>query len=277
MSGFFSFIGTLLQVAVFIVIVLGVIALFGYNALRHLSEAIKEAWSNIGVTAKKQVSLINQLIEVVKGYQESEKFVMLKVSDDVSSAAGVAQLYQQSGAVMSSISGMAQKFPELKANDQYQRLIDSIQACEGQLENVRQSYNSAVKVYNSKRSSIPHVFYATTLGFRVAPYLEFSGNEISADVGAMQSFTSGADGDRLNALLSSAGSSALKLGGKAFNSGANMASKALEGGKVLAEAAQDKARIAIESHQAKAQAAELEKSDGESKEITKTEKAADVQ
>ena len=277
MSGFFNFIGTLLQIALFLLVVLGVVALLGYNALRHLSEAIKEAWSNIGVTAKKQVSLINQLIEVVKGYQESEKFVMLKVSDDVSSAAGVAQLYQQSGVVMSSISGMAQKFPELKANDQYQRLIDSIQACESQLENVRQSYNSAVKVYNSKRSSIPHVFYASTLGFKVAPYLEFSGNEISANVGAMQSFTSDADGDRLNALLSSAGSSALKLGGKAFNSGATIATKALESGKVLAEAAHDKARVAIETHQAKAQAAELQKPITEAKEITKPEKTADIQ
>lgn len=258
MSGFFGFLGTIIQVAFFLFVVVAVIALFGYNSLRHLSESIREAWSNIGVAAKKQVSLINQLIEVVKGYQESEKLVMLKVSDDVSSAAGVAQMYQQSGVVMSSISGMAQKFPELKANDQYQRLIDSIQACEGQLENVRQGYNAAVKTYNSKRSAIPHVFYASTLGFKVAPYLEFSGNEISADVGAMQSFTSDADGDRLNALLSSAGSSALKLGGRAISEGANLASKAIESGKVIAEAAHEKAREALDARQAKSDAVDAE-------------------
>lgn len=231
MSGILSFIGGLIEFALFLAVILAVIAFMGYNKLRGLSETIREGWSNIGVVAKKQVSLINQLQEVVKGYQESEKLVMLKVSSDVSSANQLAQLHQQSSMVLSAVGNMAQKFPELKANDQYRRLIDSMQTCEAQLEDARQKYNGAVKAYNTERSSIPHVFYANTLGFKNAPYLEFDENTPMLEVGAMKSFASDVDGERLNALLGQAGSKLLEV-----------SAKAIEGGKVIAETAQEKIR-----------------------------------
>lgn len=229
MSGFFSFIGGLIQFLLFVGVVIAVIAFLGYNGLRTLSESVREAMSNIGVVSKKQASLINQLIDVVKGFQESEKLVMLKVSDDMSSAGRAAQVYQQSNMVLSAASGIAQKFPELKANQQYNRLIDSIQACEAQLESARQKYNDAVKVYNVKRSSIPNVFYATTLGFKVAPYLEFDGETQVVDMGTIKGFSSDDDGARLNMLLGQVGSKVLEAG-----------NKAIESGRLIAGAAQEK-------------------------------------
>lgn len=229
MSEIFSFIGGLIEFFLFVGVVIAVIAFLGYNGLRALSESCRESMSNIDVVCRKQISLTNQLHEVVKGCQESEKLVMLKVSDDMSSAGMAAQVYQQSNMVLSAASGIAQKFPELKSNDNYKRLIDSIQACEAQLENARQSYNAAVKAYNVKRSSIPTVFYATTLGFKVAPYLEFDGATQVVDMGTLRSFSSDDDGARLNALLGQAGSKVLEAG-----------NKAMEGGRLIAGAAQGK-------------------------------------
>jgi len=246
MSGFFSAIGSLIStlfwVALTLAVIFGVIAFVGYNKLRHLSESVKETWSNVTVVQHKQISLINQLLDVVKGYQESEKLVILKVSEDASNTASVAQMYQQSGMVLSTVSGMAQKFPELKANEQYKRLIDSIQTSERELEVARQKFNQSVKDYNIQRSSIPHVFYSATLGFRAASYLEFSGSEQVSDMGTLKSFSSDADGDRLNQLLSAAGGRAMEIGGKAFESGRFITAKAIEGGKALAENAQEKMR-----------------------------------
>lgn len=229
MSGFFSFIGGLIEFILFLGVVIAVIAFMGYNGLRTLSESFREAMSNIGVVSNKQASLINQLIEVVKGYQESEKLVILKVSDDMSQAGKAAQVYQQSNMVLSAASGIAQKYPELKASEQYKRLIDSMQACEAQLESARQRYNGAVKEYNVKRSSIPTVFYATTLGFKVAPYLEFEGANQVIDMGTIKSFSSDDDGARLNALIGMAGNKVLEAG-----------NKAIEGGRLIAGAAQEK-------------------------------------
>jgi hypothetical protein len=242
MQSILSFFGTLIELAIFLFVVVAVIAFFGYNKLRGLSENIREAWSNIGVVGKKQVSLINQLIDVVKGYQESEKLVMLKVSEDVSTANAVASMQHQAGLVMTSVSSLAQKFPELKSNGQYMRLIDSIQKCEEQLESARQSYNGMVKQYNTHRSSIPHVFYANALKFQKAPYLEFEGNDQVTDMGSLKNFSSDDDGERLNALIGAAGNSALKLGSRAISNSVDIANKALEGSKVLVDAAQEKVR-----------------------------------
>lgn len=251
-----AILGGLIKLAIFLVIIVAAIAFFGYNTLRALSEAIRESWSNIGVVGRKQASLVNQLIDVVKGYQESEKLVMLKVSGDMTSANNVAQLHQQSGMVLSTVNGMARNFPELKSNEQYQRLIDSIQTCETQLESARQIYNRRVKDYNTKRSSIPTVFYATTLGFKVAPYLEFNGefdsSSKSIDMGTMKSFSCDDDGERLNALLGQAGNRLFDISSKAIEVGKDVTQRAVEGGKVIAERAQEK----IREHQAAGAAVE---------------------
>lgn len=178
-----DFFVTAFWVVVSILVACVLYVLRGYNRLRVLAEDIREAWSNIGVSAKKQVSLIKQLIEVVKGYEDSEKTVMLQISEDISSASAVANLQQQAGLVMSSVNGLAQRFPELKANEQYQRLLTGIHECELALERARQHYNGSVKAYNQRRNSIPHLFYASTLGFKEATYLEFDGSTEHAEHG----------------------------------------------------------------------------------------------
>lgn len=211
-----------------------------YNTLRKLAEYIKEAWSNIGVAGRKQVSLINQLIDVVKGYQESEKLVMLKVSDDMSSTNSVSQMQQQSGMVLSTVSSVARQFPELKSNDQYKRLIDSIQKCEDQMETARKTYNEHVRNYNLTRTSVPTVLFARQLGFITASFLEFDGGGEAGEKGAMKQFTTDDDGERLNALLGQAGNKLLGMSSKAIEAGKDATEKAIESGKAFAKKAQDK-------------------------------------
>lgn len=209
MESIFSFISSVFWFTFWVAIILGGIALFGYNTLRALSEGIKEAWSNIGVATRKQVSLINQLIEVVKGYQDNEKFVMLKVSED-STMASVQHMHQQTNLMMSQLNTLAQRFPELKSDQHYSRLIDNMQSTENEIERQRERYNAAAKAYNVRRSSIPHVFYSKMLGFLAAPYLDFSSGTAEQDMGVLKTFASD-DGDRLNSLLATAGSKALGI------------------------------------------------------------------
>lgn len=230
MSSFFSFIGTLFQIAIFLLIVVAIIAFLGYNSLRALLENVKEAFSNIGVTSRKQISLTNQLIETVKGYADNEKFVHLQVSSDMS-VTGLAQAHQASGQVVTAISGMAQRFPDLKANEQYNMLMHAISSIEHDLEAQRERYNAAAKMYNVKRTSIPHIFYSATLGFKAAPYLDLASAE-TEDIGMLKTINTD-DGERLNQLLGAAGSrtaAALRTAG----------SKALEHSKVAVQAAQSK-------------------------------------
>lgn len=228
MSALFDFIGSLIKVAIYGAIILAAIALFGYNQLRALSEAVKAAFSNIGVTARKQVSLTNQLIEVVKGYADTEKFIHLKISDDIS-AANIAQIQQDSHSMVSAISGMAQRYPDLKASQQYNTLMEAIYHVENDLERQRERYNEAARAYNTKRTSIPHVFYSAALGFRNAPYLDLHNGE-PQDMGMLNSMNND-DGERVKQLLGAAGAhtaSALRTVG----------TKAVEQSKAAVTAAQ---------------------------------------
>lgn len=232
MSSFFDFIGTLIQLFVFVIVIVGIIAFFGYNNLRALLENVKEAFSNIGVTSRKQVSLTNQLIETVKGYADNEKFVHLKVSSDMT-ASILSETSQQSGRVVTAVSGLAQRFPDLKANEQYNMLMQAINNIENDLEAQRERYNFAAKAYNVKRTAIPHIFYSGTLGFKPAPYLDLASAE-PQDMGILRTINTD-DGERLNQLLGAAGS-------KTASVLRSVSTAAIEHGKVAVNAAQTRVK-----------------------------------
>lgn len=232
MNSFVNLITGLFELALFLAVILAVVAFWGYNKIRRLSENVKEAWSNITVVTRKKVALINQLIDVVKAYQESEKFVMVKVSDDLT-VASLQQAQQQSGVVLSTISGMAQRFPELRASEQYHRLVDSIQQSEATLESARKLYNVAVKEYNVVRTSMPHVFYSRLLGFNAAMYLDLEA--VESPEAATQKPIISDDGERVNELLGRAGSRMLGAAKRLAEQGRLLAEKSATHGQGAAE------------------------------------------
>ena len=197
-----EFLSTVLWLLFWLAVILGFIAFKSYNRLQGHAQAIREGSSNIQVAVSKKLALLNQLIDVVKNFQESEQFTYLKIAQDTS-AAGLSSAYQQSGAILTSLQGVAERFPNLKASEQYHRLIDNIEACESNIQNQRQTYNLTVRQYNTVRLSIPTVFVAGVLGFSTAPYLEFDISGV-ADPGHLKNFKTD-DGERLQQLLSHAG------------------------------------------------------------------------
>lgn len=191
-----------IQFLFFIALILGGIALFSYNKLQSLAQEVKEKSSNVQVVISKKLSLINQMIDLVKNYQEGEQFTYLKISQDTNAAA-MMQAYSQSGLLLTSLQGLADRFPNLRTSEQYHRLGNNIEHCEADIQNARQAYNAAVKGYNSIRLSVPAVFVARFLGFSEAPYLEF---DLSAmkDVTSLKEFKTD-DGQRLEQLITGAG------------------------------------------------------------------------
>lgn len=201
-----------------------------YNKLQKLAQEVRESSSNIQVAISKKVNLINQLIDVVKNYQEGEQFTLLKISQD-NVASNMMASYQQSGTVMATLQGMADRFPNLKASDQYQSLMGSIKDCENNIQGNREKYNRHVKEYNSVRVAIPTVFFAKSLGFSEAPYLEF--DVTGATMTNLKSFTTD-DGERLSQMLSNAGKGVV-------GATKTLAGHATQAGKAIAEKVKDSA------------------------------------
>jgi hypothetical protein len=201
-----SLISTLFTLIVLAAIVLAALAVWSYNLLRRLAENVKESQSNVDIALRKKVSLVNRLSEMANQYREGEKLVMLKVSQDNSEVA-MRDAYQQSGTMLAAIQGMAQRFPELKATDQFKELLPAIDRAESDLQNWRVRCNATIKDYNSHRSALPHALYAGILGFRPARYLELESVESSDSLIERPVFAD--DGDQVKELLGMAGTKML--------------------------------------------------------------------
>lgn len=187
---------------IFLLIIVGAIAytfLSAYNSLQRKAQDIRESLSNISVTMSKKVSLINQLMDVVKNYQDSENLVHLSVVKETGVSAIQSSLHD-TNSVMTSIQSMAERYPQLKADQQYHRLINNIESVENEVAKYRKNYNSKVKSYNTTRASIPTIFVANALGFSNAPYLDSS---MDSGETILKEFKTD-DGERLNSLLSNA-------------------------------------------------------------------------
>lgn len=170
-----------------------------YNALQRKAQEIRESLSNISVTMSKKVGLINQLVDVVKNYQDSENLVHLSAVKETGVSA-VQSTLKDTTMMMATMQSMADRYPNLKADQQYHRLIDNIEGLEDELAQYRKNYNSKVKDYNTSRASIPTIFVANALGFTNAPYLDMS---LENDAAILNEFKTD-DGERLNALLNTA-------------------------------------------------------------------------
>jgi LemA protein len=241
MEAVFGFLKYLFWIGVLLVLFL----VWRYNGLRRLAENVKEAWSNIGVSIHKQASLTNQLIDAVKSYADTEKFVMLKMHEN-DTLLEAQRIHQQSSNVLTAVNALAQRFPDLKQNTQYLSLMDGIKDVEDKLELQREKYNAAARTYNVLRTSIPDLFYAQILGFKVAPYLDFDGAS-EQDFQSLKSLVSD-DGERLNKLLSDAGGTVRRVSQQ-------VGAAALGHSRQLASVAQEKVREFQQSQQEKAAAA----------------------
>ena len=230
-----NFITGLFSLVLWLGIPLLIFVAWTYNKLQRQAQEVREATSNVQVAVSKKLTLLNQLVDIVKGYQESEQFTHLKVAQDQNAVALVAA-YQQSGSLLTQLQSTAERFPNLKSSEQYHRLIDSIQHCELDIQRTRENYNAGVKSYNNVYLAFPTVLVAPFIGFSKAPYLEFdvSGN---VDATALKSFQTD-DGERLKSLLANAGGhlagATKNLAGHAGQAGRLLAGGAGQAGKMIA-------------------------------------------
>jgi LemA protein len=150
---------------------------FSYNKLRGLAENVKQKQSNIYVTIKKRHDIAQRLSDIASSYGDHEKLTHFNIteSDSVASANVAAS---ETSRVIGNVQMLANRFPDLKANSTYQQLMVQLDEIENTILKRREAYNAAVQLYNSTRGSIPHLFYASKLGFVEATYFEVDENGI---------------------------------------------------------------------------------------------------
>jgi LemA protein len=165
-------------------IVLGLIALVIasvvtlYNRLVGLRNQVRNAWRQIDVQLKRRHDLIPNLVEVVKDYMQYEQETLQKVIAARSHAVqahtpdeAIAAEGALSGA-LGKLFALMENYPDLKANQNVQRLMEELSSTENKIAFSRQFYNDSVMSLNNAVQSFPSNMIATFFAFREATYFE---------------------------------------------------------------------------------------------------------
>ena len=167
-----------------LLIILGIIAVIVfaavviYNKLVRLRNTVKSSWSDIDVQCKKRYDLVPNLVEAVKGYASHEKSVFEKVTQARSMAmqahspAEMAKAENMIRDTLKSLFAVAEAYPELKANANFQQLQSQLQELENNIESARRYYNAVVRDYNTLIESFPSNLIASQFKFQKEEFFE---------------------------------------------------------------------------------------------------------
>ena len=172
-----------------IIILLIVVLIIGvlwstYNGLVKLDEQVNEAWSDITVQLKYRADLIPNVIETVKGYAKHEKEVFEGVTAARSAVMGAksvktaAKAESEMTAALSKVFAIAEAYPELKANTNFQKLQEQLQDVEDKIQAARRFYNAGAKELNTKIKTFPTNLINNLIGhFKTRDYFEVAEGE----------------------------------------------------------------------------------------------------
>ncbi|MEN6465089.1 MAG: LemA family protein [Syntrophaceae bacterium] len=170
----------LIVLAVVVVLVIAVYGFFqsNYNSLVRLDEGVKASWAQVENQLQRRFDLIPNLVETVKGYAKHEKEVLTEVTN-ARARVGQAGTVPDKIAANNELAGalgrllvVVEKYPDLKANQNFLRLQDELAGTENRISVERRRYNEAVKEFNVKSRSFPANIVAGMFGFKQAAFFE---------------------------------------------------------------------------------------------------------
>lgn len=172
---------TLILLGLALVILLAGVAL--YNGLVALRNRASNAWSDINVQLKRRHDLVGNLVETVKGYAAHERDTLERVIAARNRATGAAgsghpaeagQAENALTAQLRTIFALAEAYPDLKANQNFQELQRSLETLETEIQNARRYYNAVVRDLNTRIQTVPSVFVARMFGFTEREFFELA-------------------------------------------------------------------------------------------------------
>jgi LemA protein len=170
-----------------------VLVLFGFgsyvsakNQMVQMNEDVNQSYSQVDIQQQRRLDLIPNLVASVKGYVKEEETVLTNVanaragviaagSDRVSSIDANKRL----DVAISPLLRLQETYPDLKGNDQFNRLEDELAGTENRIAVERQRYNKSLEAYNVYVQQFPNSFWAGIAGFKYRNEY-FKGNPANA-------------------------------------------------------------------------------------------------
>jgi LemA protein len=168
--------GLIIGVIIAIVVVIILLFLWGsYNGLVNARNLVKNAWAQIDVQLKRRYDLIPNLVETVKGYKNFERETLEAVTkartaaQTASTSSDVAARSAAEGELSGALSRLmvvVEKYPDLKANQNFLALQEELTSTENKISFSRQAYNDQVLQYNNKTQQFPSTIVAGMFNFK---------------------------------------------------------------------------------------------------------------
>jgi LemA protein len=168
------------MVIAFLVIALAALAIWStHYRLVQLRNKVWASWRDIDVELQRRHELIPNLLATVGGYAQHEQATLDSLSSMRAEAlqANATPAAQQSPQqaitqAIGQVIGVAERYPELKANDAFTSVQSQIVKTENRIEAARRVYNSYVRSYDTLCESFPSMLLARLGKFEPAPYFE---------------------------------------------------------------------------------------------------------
>jgi LemA protein len=149
-----------------------------YNTFVSQEEGIKSQWAQVQNQLQRRNDLIPNLVETVKGYAAHEEGVFKDIADSRSRLLAakspeetMAAANQQTGA-LGRLLAISENYPLLKANEQFNRLMDELSGTENRIAVERMRYNERIQEYNTSRRQFPGNLTAKMFSFKEYPFFE---------------------------------------------------------------------------------------------------------
>ena len=171
------------------IIIIAIIAAIGwfiavlYNRLVALRQNRENAYADIDVQLRQRFDLIPNLIETVKGFAAHEKEVFEEVTkmrakvQDADSQGERLQAEQMLGKAMVNVMAVAENYPELKSDQNFQKLMAELSDIENKIAAARRFFNNATSELNTAVEQFPANLIAGPLGFSKQEFYEISDDE----------------------------------------------------------------------------------------------------
>jgi LemA protein len=175
-----------LGVLVLLAVIIGGWLISGYNRVVTMDESVKTAWAQVENQLKRRYDLIPNLVETVKGYAAHEKGVFEHLADARTKyfqAQDVKGKIAASGELERALSRLLvlrETYPQLKANETFLKMMDTLEGTENRIAVERKRYNDAVRTLNTYIRTVFGRFFASLAGVQRAEYFKIPEAEKAA-------------------------------------------------------------------------------------------------
>ncbi|MBQ2665954.1 LemA family protein [Methanobrevibacter sp.] len=175
----------LLLTAVIVILIIIIIVTIAhmYNNLVGLRNRVKNSYAQIDVQLKRRNDLIPNLVETVKGYAAHEKGVLEEVTKARTGVMNASTIEETSAAdnqltgALKTLFAVAENYPDLKANSNFQQLQSDLTDTEDKIAYARQFYNDVVLKYNNACQQFPSNILAGLFGFKEEEFYQAPASE----------------------------------------------------------------------------------------------------